>query len=76
VPRALRRTQELSRRRAATNRLHVPLPDIRSRLSGIGQFIGRLLSIAVTAVPARKTATDRVVAYWLIATAVMILLMS
>jgi len=33
------------------------------------------LSIAVTAVPARKTATDRVVAYWLIATAVMILLM-
>ena len=33
------------------------------------------MSIAVTAVPARKTATDRVVAYWLIATAVMILLM-
>jgi len=33
------------------------------------------LSIAVTAVPAQKTATDRVVAYWLIATAVMILLM-
>lgn len=33
------------------------------------------MSIAVTAAPARKTATDRVVAYWLIATAVMILLM-
>ena len=38
-------------------------------------YRGRLLSIAVTAVPAQKTATDRVVAYWLIATAVMILLM-
>ncbi|GGF45937.1 heme A synthase [Aliidongia dinghuensis] len=33
------------------------------------------MSIAATAVPVRKTATDRVVAYWLIATAVMILLM-
>jgi cytochrome c oxidase assembly protein subunit 15 len=41
----------------------------------MNRYRGRFVSIAVAAVPARKTATDRLVAYWLIATAAMILLM-